>query len=204
MKHLVLASRSPRRRELIALLGLPFEARTSKVEESSRPGESPEEHVRRLSLEKARDVASTLYGAYVIGSDTVVVLDGDIIEKPEGPDEAVEMLLRIAGRTHTVFTGFALVDADDGRETAGVSMTDVTVRDFDRTTAERYVATGEPLDKAGAYGIQGFGSVLVTGIHGCYFTVMGLPLAELSRALESFSGGAFRMFGETAQENGAR
>jgi len=196
MKRLVLASKSPRRRELLKLLGHPFECITSAVEEASVTGESPADHVRRLALAKALDVADGLTGSVVIGSDTVVVLDGDIIEKPATEDEAVDMLLRLAGRTHTVYTGFALVDADDGRTDAGFTMTDVTMRKFDRGTAERYVGTGEPLDKAGAYGIQGYGAVLVTGIKGCYFTVMGLPVAELAERLRSFSGGMFDYFGD--------
>lgn len=197
MPSLILASQSPRRRELMKLLGHPFESVTSRVEEIGVPGEQPEEHVMRLSLLKARDVGITRDEGIVVGSDTIVVIDHDILEKPVSPGEAVEMLLRLQGRTHTVYTGFALFDASTGASMSGFETTAVTMRPFDRERAVRYVATKEPLDKAGAYGIQGYGAVLIAGVEGCYFNVMGLPLARLMDALHEFSGHAFGYFGHS-------
>jgi len=195
MNRLVLASHSPRRRELIGLLGHPFSAEVSGVEEVSVAGETPAEHVTRLSLLKARDVADRYTDGIVIGSDTIVVIDGDVLEKPSSPEEAVEMIMQLQGRTHKVFTGFALVDASTGRETASFETTLVTIRPMSLELAQRYVATGEPLDKAGAYGIQGYGAAIVTGINGCYFTVMGLPVARLAETLNDFTDGRFGCFG---------
>ncbi len=199
MSELVLASHSPRRRELMKLLGHPFRCITSHVEEVSVPGETPSEHVTRLSLLKAREVASRLSGGIVIGSDTVVVLDGDIMEKPASGEEAFFMISRLQGRTHTVYTGFALLDVSDGREFAGHETTDVTMRAMDAPLIRQYIATGEPLDKAGAYGIQGYGAVLIPAIRGCYFNVMGLPLFRLMESLNTFTGGRYGYFGTNAE-----
>lgn len=180
--RLVLASGSPRRRELLERLGLNFDVVPADVDEQERPGESATAHVERLALEKARAVATRRPGRVVIGGDTVVVLDDEVLTKPDGPPEAVAMLLRLAGRTHRVETGLAVVGP--GRTESMVIGVDVTFRPFDRATAEAYVATGEPLDKAGAYGIQGLGSVLVESIRGDYFAVVGLPVAHLVMLLE--------------------
>lgn len=179
---IVLASTSPRRRQLLAQLGLRFEAVPAELDESALPDERAVPHVRRLALEKARAVAALRPDALVIAGDTVVVLDGEIVVKPEGPDDAVAMLLRLQGRTHRVETGVAVV-APGGEEAADVVGADVTFRPFDAGLARAYVATGEPLDKAGAYGIQGFGAVLVESIRGDYFAVMGLPVARLVELL---------------------
>ena len=197
MTRLILASKSPRRRDLVRLLGHEVECTVSTVEESRIEGESPNDHVTRLSLLKARDVGSRLDEGIVIGSDTIVVVDGDVLEKPADEEEAVAMLLRLAGRPHRVFTGFALYNALTGAYVTGYETTRVTMRRFDRDLAERYVATGEPMDKAGAYGIQGYGAVLIEGISGCYFTVMGLPMERLMAALAEFTGGAVGYFGAT-------
>jgi septum formation protein len=196
LSGLILASKSPRRRELMKLLGHPFRSVVSRVEETCIPGESPGEHVVRLSGLKAREVGTRIGSGIVIGSDTVVVLDGAIMEKPESPEEACGMLGRLQGRTHTVFTGFALFDPSDGRLCSGHETTDVTMIPMSPDLIRRYVATGEPLDKAGAYGIQGWGAVLISSIRGCYFNVMGLPLSRLMEALYSFTGGAYGFFGE--------
>lgn len=181
--RLVLASASPRRRHLLEQLGLLFDVDPAHVDESALPDETPAAHVERLALEKARAVAARRPGAIVLGGDTVVVLDGAVLGKPVGPEEAVEMLLRLQGREHRVETGVALV-TPDGREAAEVVTVDVRFRAFGRERAEAYVATGEPLDKAGAYGIQGYGSVLVDSIRGDYFAVMGLPVARVVALLE--------------------
>jgi len=183
------------------LLGHPFKSIVSRIEEQSVNGETPAEHVLRLSRLKAQDVGSRLEHGIVIGSDTVVVLDDIIIEKPGSPDEAVAMLMRLQGRTHTVYTGFALYDAENGRTISDYETTDVTMREMSEELARRYVLTGEPLDKAGAYGIQGYGSALVISIKGCYFTVMGLPLAKLMEALNAFTGGRYGYFGTSVESN---
>lgn len=175
---LVLASRSPRRAALLEQLGVRFAVEPADVPEERRAGETAAEFVERLAREKALAVAARLPGALVIGSDTVVVLDDDVLEKPRDPAHAVEMLLRLQGREHTVATGVA-VAYEGARVISGVEQVRVRFRTFDRAFARAYVDTGEPMDKAGAYGIQGYGAALVDGIHGDYFAVMGLPLVRL-------------------------
>jgi septum formation protein len=180
---LVLASASPRRRQLLEQIGLRVEVDPADVNETPLLGEDPVAHVCRLALEKARAVARRRPDAVIIAGDTVVVLDDDILTKPADSEDAVSMLLRLQGRTHRVETGVAVV-GPDGREAAEVAGADVRFRPFDRPFAEAYVATGEPLDKAGAYGIQGRGAVLVEEIRGDYFAVVGLPLTVVARLLE--------------------
>lgn len=172
---IVLASSSPRRRELLRLLGLTFEVSPTDLDEAWRDGEAPAVHAERLAREKA--AARARPGAVVIGADTIVVIDGAILGKPRDADEAVAMLRRLAGREHDVFTAVAV--AYGGRTASGVRRTAVTFRPLADATVAEYVATGEPLDKAGAYGIQGYGAVLVERIDGDYFTVMGLGLTLL-------------------------
>jgi len=179
---LVLASGSPRRREILAALGLTFTVRLPDPEETIVPGESPESAVLRLAEQKA-DSVSVAPSELVLAADTVVVLDGDLLGKPVDDHEAIEMLMRLSGRSHEVFTGLAL--RVERRTVSMVTRTEVTFRSFDRVECEAYVATGEPLDKAGAYGIQGFGSALVERIHGDFFNVMGLPVATLLRLFDS-------------------
>lgn len=179
---LVLASGSPRRREILAALGLTFTVRLPDPEETIVPGESPESAVLRLAEQKA-DSVSVAPSELVLAADTVVVLDGDLLGKPVDDREAIEMLMRLGGRSHEVFTGLAL--RVERRTVSMVTRTEVTFRSFDRVECEAYVATGEPLDKAGAYGIQGFGSALVDRIHGDFFNVMGLPVATLLRLFDS-------------------
>ena len=199
MSELILASKSPRRRELLKLLGHPFTVLVSGIDEELVVGETPAEHVTRLSELKARDVGGRLGDAIVIGADTIVVLDGEILGKPSSPDEAVSMLLKLQGRTHRVYTGFALFDTVSVKLLSDYEATDVTMGSMTKRSAKRYVETGEPLDKAGSYGIQGYGAALVTSIHGCYFTVMGLPLAKLMKALHAFSNGRFGYFGTSSE-----
>lgn len=181
--RLVLASASPRRRQLLQQLGLAVEVRPADVDESALPGEQPGDHVERLARTKAQAVAARESNALVIGGDTVVVLDGEILTKPVDARDAVAMLLRLQGREHRVDTGVA-VAAPEGRTVSAVVSAAVRFRPFDRTLAEAYVATGEPADKAGAYGIQGYGSVLVEEVRGDYFAVMGLPVARVVVLLE--------------------
>jgi septum formation protein len=198
---LILASKSPRRQELLKLLGYPFKVIISSIEENVIEGESPAQHVVRLSEFKARDVGSHITSGIVIGSDTIVVLDNEILGKPVSSEEAAEMLMKLQGRTHRVFTGFALFDAESGSMVSDYETTEVTIRPLTMELIIQYIRTGEPLDKAGSYGVQGYGSALVTSIKGCYFTVMGLPLAKLMEALNTFSGGRFGYFG-TKTESG--
>ncbi|TFG65409.1 MAG: septum formation inhibitor Maf [Gemmatimonadales bacterium] len=182
MPRIVLASGSPRRREVLTALGLPFTVRRPELEETMVSGEFAESAVRRLAEEKAACV-SVEPGELVLAADTVVVLDGDFLGKPADDREAIAMLMRLSGRSHDVFTGLALLV--DGRSVSAATRTEVTFRQFDRLECEAYVATGEPLDKAGAYGIQGFGSALVERIHGDFFNVMGLPVPTFLRLLTS-------------------
>ena len=175
---IILASASPRRRRLLGQLGLTCRAVPADIDETALPGETATDHVQRLALEKARVVAADHPDHVVVAGDTVVTLQGAILGKPADDREAVDMLLRLRGLEHRVESGIAVI-APGGREAADVVGADVRFRAFDGELAEAYVATGEPLDKAGAYGIQGMGSVLVESIAGDYFAVMGLPVARL-------------------------
>jgi septum formation protein len=179
---LVLASGSPRRADVLRQLGLAPVVRTSEVDETPLPGEAPAAQVERLARSKATAVAADFPGAVVVGGDTVVV-DGDrILGKPSDAAEAVRMLVSLSGRTHAVLSGVAVVT-----ETAVVSevaRADVRLGTVDRALAERYVATGEPMDKAGAYGIQGLGAALVDSVEGDYYTVVGFPVGAFLRLLE--------------------
>jgi septum formation protein len=177
-KQLILASSSPRRRELLEKLGLEFEILAPDVDERALPGEEPEEHVCRLAAEKARAVAAGNPGAVVIAADTVVVLDGEIIGKPVNEEDARRLLGRLAGRTHTVFTGVSVISGQPGSERVKVVRSGVTISALDDREIREYVATGEPLDKAGAYAVQGRGGRFVTTVAGSLTNVIGLPLEE--------------------------
>lgn len=184
---LVLASASPRRRELLAQIGLACRVRPVDIDESPRAGEAPDEYVLRLAREKARTAwqrHATDDELPVLGSDTTVVLDGRMLGKPSDADEAEDMLARLSGHTHEVLTAVAVVR--DKREAAALSRSRVTFRVT--TPAERaaYVASGEPQDKAGAYAIQGLGAIFVERLEGSYSGVMGLPLYETGRLLSGF------------------
>lgn len=165
------------------MLGLRFTVQPAEVPETAQPEESAEAHVERLARDKATAVASVRPGVVVLGGDTVVALDDEIFGKPSGPKDAEAMLLRLAGRTHRVASGLALA-LPSGEMRSGHSTTEVTFRPFSVGFAHAYVATGEPLDKAGGYGIQGLGASLVTEIRGDYFGVVGLPVALLLRLFE--------------------
>ena len=173
----VLASASPRRADVLRMLGLSFRVVPAGVEERLGAVESPHGYVERLSREKVLQVRAGHPDALVVGGDTVVVLDGRVLEKPGGRAEAIEMLTSLAGRTHRVYSGLAL--AANGRVEARVARAGVTFRPVTRDLIERYVDTGEPFDKAGAYGIQGYGAALVDRIVGDYFTVVGLSVSAL-------------------------
>jgi len=181
---IVLASQSPRRAELISRLALEFEVRPADIDESYHAGETPPAHAERLAREKAEVVAATHPHALVVGSDTIVVIDGDVLGKPRSREQAVEMLMRLSGRDHEVCTGVAV--AMDGRVESGLERVRVRFRTLTPEACEQYVATGEPMDKAGSYGIQGFGSAIVESIEGDYFSVMGLPVVRMLGLFERF------------------
>lgn len=188
---LVLASASPRRAEILRGLGYSIQVDPPEIEEGVVSGEGAAKYVERLARDKAMAVARRHPGAWVVGGDTAVTLGEDILGKPRDADEAVEMLLRLAGRTHRVLSGLALVapqGANEGMTTrkcrSGAEVTAVTFRAFGRATAEEYAQTREPMDKAGGYGIQGLGAALVERIEGDYSGVVGLPVPLLLRLLD--------------------
>lgn len=180
---LVLASASPRRAAILTRLGIDHEVDPAHVDETGLPGERPGPHVARLAEAKARAVMSRHPEAMVLAGDTVVVRDDAILGKPASRAEAEAMLLSLAGRSHEVTSGLALGDPRDGRVHVRVETARVRFRDFDGDTARAYVATGEPMDKAGGYGIQGRGAALVARLEGDYHTVVGLPVAALMELL---------------------
>ncbi|NLG85827.1 MAG: septum formation inhibitor Maf [Firmicutes bacterium] len=188
MKKLVLASKSPRRRELLAGLGVPFSVIPSKVSETITDA-NPATLVEELARHKAESVACEVLldqQALVIGADTIVVLDGIILGKPKDEADAASMLQCLSGRWHQVFTGVAVTQPGSGCSLSCHEVTAVKFRSLSAEEIAAYVATKEPLDKAGAYGIQGKGALLVERIDGCYFNVVGLPLVKLAGLLAHF------------------
>ena len=193
-RGIVLASASPRRRELLVQVGLAVEVVPADVDETVLPGEFPERHVIRLSEVKAMTVArrSEVAGRWFIGSDTVVVRDGSILGKPSGTEDAAAMLRSLSGRSHEVVSGYAVYDRDSGRILSGAVVTRVWFKLLTEQEIAGYLATGEPFDKAGAYAIQGLGAFMVPRIEGSYPNVVGLPLCEVIAALEEC--GAVNLF----------
>ncbi|MBQ7598315.1 MAG: septum formation inhibitor Maf [Clostridia bacterium] len=183
-RRLIVASASPRRRELLAQAGFEFLVEPSDADETLADFVTPAMAVEQLAERKARSVAEKHSGDVVLGCDTIVALDGEKLGKPQSADDAKAMLRRLSGQTHTVYTGVCITDGT--RTERFVSATDVTFYPLSAQTIDDYVATGEPMDKAGAYGIQGLGSVLVQSFSGDYFTVVGLPLAQCARVLAVF------------------
>jgi septum formation protein len=177
----ILASSSPRRRELLTLIGLKHEVKPADVDETLHAGEIPWAYAERLARAKAQ--ASAAPGSVSIGADTIVVVDGDVLGKPSGEADAAAMLRRLSGRAHTVMTAIAVVC--DGAVHSDVVKVGVTFRTLRDDEIADYIRTGEPMDKAGAYGIQGFGATIVDGVDGDYFAVMGLPVNRMIRLLES-------------------
>ncbi|KGT94453.1 septum formation inhibitor Maf [Erwinia typographi] len=185
MVSLYLASGSPRRRELLTQLGLRFERLSTQVEEQKRPDERAEQYVRRLACEKARaGVAVAAQDLPVLGADTIVVLNDAVLEKPADETAAAEMLAKLSGQTHLVMTAVAL--ADTRRTLDCLVVTEVTFRTLTAGDIAAYVASGEPMDKAGAYGIQGMGGNFVRKINGSYHAVVGLPLVETAELFSHF------------------
>ncbi|MCR4439372.1 MAG: Maf family protein [bacterium] len=185
-RRLVLASASARRAQLLRLLGLEFDVIPSSIVEENGGVEDPVRHVRELALAKAREVAAQVDCGLVIGADTVVVLAGRLLGKPADADEARAMLALLSGKTHEVYTGFALVERPSGRELVEHELTRVHFRDLSNEEIEAYVATGSPLDKAGAYGIQDLSAIFVDRIEGCFYNVVGFPLAKFYQAYREF------------------
>ena len=184
MARFILASASPRRKQLLEQAGYAFEIVVSDADESLPAGITPEKAVRRNAARKAQAVAENNPGAVVLGCDTVVAIDGEILGKPQDEAEAKAMLRRLSGNTHTVYSGVCITDGK--KETVFAVATDVTFYALSERTIDAYAATKEPMDKAGAYGIQGLGCVLVKEISGDYSNVVGLPLSESARVLSSF------------------
>lgn len=180
---LVLASASPRRQEILRNAGIPFEVQVANVDETVRHGESPRECVQRLAREKARVVAAQRSRDFVLGADTIVVVDGEILGKPRNGEDAVHMLGLLRGREHEVITGVCLI-APDGTEEVRSEVTRVKVGEISEDEIREYVRSGEPMDKAGAYAIQGIASRWIPRIEGDYFNVVGLPMALVWRMLK--------------------
>ena len=179
----ILASSSPRRRELLASIGLEFDVIPSHIPEERREGEAPEEYVARLSREKAHAISMKHSERWVIAADTTVALDDLVLEKPLDANDAKRMLAAIAGKTHVVYTGVTLTRAEPHHIDTHVATSEVRMLPLTARDIEWYVATGEPLDKAGAYAAQGRGGMFIDSIHGSYTNVVGLPLASLFQML---------------------
>jgi len=177
----ILASQSPRRRQLLELVGIDHEVSPADLDESIMSGELPEQYAERVAREKVDHVARGNGDALIIGADTIVVIDDIILGKPRDVDDAARMLRMLSGRSHTVMT--AVAATHEGRTVSGVEIVDVTFLPLDDDRISRYIATGEPMDKAGAYGIQGYGATIVRRIDGDYFAVMGLSLVRLVAVL---------------------
>lgn len=182
--RVVLASASPRRRELLNLVGIRHDVRPAAADETRHDGELPVTYAERVARDKAHTIALADPDALVIAADTIVVIDGDVLGKPADAAAARAMLGRLSGRSHIVHTAIAV--SYDGRIVSAVESVDVTVRPLSDHDIGAYVATGEPMDKAGAYGIQGYGATIIERVDGDYFSVMGLGLRRLVALIESF------------------
>lgn len=179
-----LASKSPRRKKLLRQLNLNFKTITVHADESIKNSERPADIVRRLSLNKLKEAEKKIKKGIIITADTIVVLEGKVLGKPSGPSSAERMLKMLSGKTHTVYTGFAIYNSVKNKTVLDYEKTAVTFRRLNSKEIKDYVATGSPLDKAGSYGIQDdFGAVFVSKINGCYYNVVGLPLTKLYKAL---------------------
>lgn len=186
MKKIILASQSPRRKELLGLIDVEFEVIPSESEENIEKCE-PSEYVVKLSALKANDVASKISeDCFVVGADTIVVLEGDILGKPKDKGDAFSMLRRLSGNTHTVYTGVTVIDIKSGESRSFYEKTDVDMFDVSDEELKAYIDTGDPFDKAGGYGVQSKGAFLVSGIRGDFYNVVGLPVARLYAELKNF------------------
>lgn len=202
MRKIYLASASPRRAEILRTVGIPFEQKVSTVAESLSVNEEPVYLAEALALAKARDVADKERDGLVIGADTIVVLKGQVLGKPKDQEDALRMLQMLNGTRHEVISGVAVVDSLTGQEKSGHEVTEVTFRSLSEEQLRRYVATGEPMDKAGAYGIQGIGALCVQRICGCYNNVVGLPLTLLAEILEDMGFDVWRCIRKEERRGG--
>jgi len=185
MNSFILASQSPRRKILLKQIGMKFRVVPSRVAEVVNPSQTPGDNAQRIAYEKALEVAGRIRKGIVIGADTIVVLDHHILGKPISKEDARRMLRLLSGREHSVFTGFALIDAESKKYAAGVEETKVRFRKLGEEEIISYVDSGSPLDKAGSYGIQDdFGAVFVDRINGCFYNVVGFPLARFYSTLQ--------------------
>jgi septum formation protein len=191
-REIILASTSPRRRYLLRLVRIKHRVIHPGVNEEEHSDDDPVRHVLCLSRLKALSVRDKIGKGFVLGADTIVVLDGHILGKPPDRDGARSMLSRLCGRLHEVYTGLTLVDAASGEQVQGYERTSVKIRTMSPAEIDSYIETGEPMDKAGSYGIQGYGAAIVERVDGCYFNVVGLPIVRLLcliRQLDSLCGG---------------
>jgi len=186
MKKIILATTSPRRKEIFAKTGLPFETQESNYEENMKLPMSPSGLVKHLSLEKAKAVAEKNKGAIVIAADTFIVFKNKYVGKPKTKEEAKEMLKMLSGKEHQIVTGVTIIDSEVKHAVSFHETIKVFMKDFSDKTIDAYIETGEPLDKAGAYAIQGLGAVLIDRIEGDFFAAMGLPLSRLADELKGF------------------
>ncbi len=198
--RVILASQSPRRRDLLTLVGIPHEVRPADIDETVQPGEQPVPHAERLARAKVQTLAATEPDALIIAADTIVVIDGDILGKPRDAADARATIRRLAGRTHTVYTAVAV--ARGAEVVSAVETVAVTFRALDDAEIAAYVATHEPMDKAGSYGIQGYGATIVERVEGDYFAVMGLPLVRLVELMRRV--GVRYEFGRVTSDEGAK
>lgn len=188
MKKLLLASASPRRASLLKLLGVAFDIVPSGASEDLATPLPPNQHVVEIAQRKMQHVAKHHPNVLVLGADTVVALGNDILEKPKDHAHAKHMLAQLSGQTHQVYTGLSLIDTASGQMATEVAKTDVVMRTLTPTEIGAYVATGEPMDKAGAYAIQGRAAIFVESISGCFFNVVGLPLTSFWHLYQKVTG----------------
>lgn len=187
-QQIILASKSPRRRKLLKQIGLKFKSFSVDLHEEILDGEHPIQTVKRLSLHKMEEAAKKVKDGILITADTIVVLDKEIIGKPKNEKDAFKILSKLSGRTHEVYTGFAILNMRSKQKIVSYAKTKVTFRKLTKTEILDYIKTGSPMDKAGAYGIQDdFGAVFVERINGCYYNVVGLPIQKLYIALQKIS-----------------
>jgi septum formation protein len=186
---LVLASSSPRREDILKQLKLKFTIVPGKIDESKYTETDPEKLVKKLALEKAKSVSDLVEDALIIAADTVVVYENEILGKPEDSEEAKEQLKLLSGKEHQVMTGIAVLSSETGELYVENNITIVKMLNISDETIDKYISTGEPLDKAGSYGIQGLGGLFVEGIKGSYYSVVGLPIHQLAEILDKFNYG---------------
>jgi septum formation protein len=186
---LVLASSSPRREDILKQLKLKFTIVPGKIDENKYTETDPEKLVKKLALEKAKSVSDLVENALIIAADTVVVYENKILGKPENHEEAREQLKLLSGKEHQVMTGIAVISSETAKVHVESNITFVQMLDISDEKIEKYISTGEPLDKAGSYGIQGFGGLFVKGIKGSYYSVVGLPIHQLAEILDKFNYG---------------